>query len=139
MGLLTEREKTLNRNLALVMKELAGVKGQNVSFWWSRGNVGDKIEALEANVGSALKVVTDSGQQNVTQVARSVESAFSEHRKRLMEQARWTKAQIANNLKTSVTCFDADFHRKVAKCATTLSIRLSAIKAACSEVAHRCS
>lgn len=36
--------------------------------------------ALKQNVGSALKAVAVMDQQDVTQVANSVESAFSEHR-----------------------------------------------------------
>lgn len=44
-----------------------------------RGNVEDNVLALEEDVGSALEAVTDSAQQNVTQVVEPVEAAVSEN------------------------------------------------------------
>lgn len=119
--LVKEREKTLHRNLALVKKELAGVNVENASLRRSLGNVDDKTESLD--------------RQNVTQVAQSVDAAFSGHLKQLMEQARWTNAQNSNDLKTSVTLLKACIFRKVAKCVATLSNQLNAIMAVGSEVA----
>lgn len=71
---------------------------------------------LESEVGSALKAVIELAQHNVTQVVESVKSAFSEGCKPLMEQARWTVAQVANDLKVSVSRSDTGLHREIAKC-----------------------
>lgn len=38
-------------------------------------------------------------------------------------QARWTKAQIASNLKKSTNRSDTDVYCEIEKCATTLSNR----------------
>lgn len=79
MELLKKWEKTLDRNLSSVKKEFAGLKVENASLRCFRGNVDDKIEALEADVVSPHKAVADTAQQNVTNVAQSVDAAFSEH------------------------------------------------------------
>lgn len=50
-----EAEKTLIPNFAPVKKKLAGVKLNNANLWWTRGNVDDKIEALEPDVGSVAQ------------------------------------------------------------------------------------
>lgn len=60
-------------------KKLSGLKGENVSLRWFRGNFNDKVAALEADVVSATKAVAESAKQNVTQIGQPVESVFSEH------------------------------------------------------------
>lgn len=57
--------------------ELDGVKGENASLWRSRGNVAEKIEASEADVGSALKAVAELAEHNVAQAEQSVDAAFT--------------------------------------------------------------
>lgn len=92
MEVLGEREKGLDCNLALVKKELAGVKVENVSLQWSQGNIKDKLVSLENDAVETLTAVAESAQHNVMQDAESVDSAFSKYWERLSEQARWTKA-----------------------------------------------
>lgn len=72
VNLLKEWEKILDRNLASVMKELADVNVENACLWWFCRNVDEMIEELGADVGSALKAVAESAQQNVAQVVQSV-------------------------------------------------------------------
>lgn len=67
--LFRDREKTLDRNLASVTKALGGVQVQNASFRRSRGSIDDKIVDLEKDYDKALKAVTESSQQNVSQVS----------------------------------------------------------------------
>lgn len=139
MELLKEEEKPFDRSLASLKKELAGVKVEKESHWWSRGSVDDKIEALEPDVCSALKSMTESTQQNVTQVAQSVESPIFEHLMRLIKQRLWTKAQILNDSKTLVSRSDGSqsrgFHREIAKCDAILSNRLITMNAPISDMA----
>lgn len=68
MKLLKVQEKNLDSNLASVKTELAGVKVENASRRWSRGNIDDEIEELEADVGSGLKEVAESAQKYVTKL-----------------------------------------------------------------------
>lgn len=50
-----------------------------------------------------------------------------------MGKARWMETQITNDSKMLVDLSNANVQRELARCAATLSIRLSAIKAASSE------
>lgn len=113
------RKKTSDRGLESFKKTLADVKVENASLWWSRVNFDGKVVTLQENVGSVLKAVAELAWQYVTQVLQSVDSAFSEHWKRLVEQARCTETQVAIVLKTSVNCSDADVHREDANCTDT--------------------
>lgn len=60
MELVREREKTLDRYLVLVKKELAGVKLENAFLPWFRGNVDNKVVTLEEDVGSVIMAVAES-------------------------------------------------------------------------------
>lgn len=60
MGLLRDRELTLERDLASMMKKSANVKAQNASLPWNRGNIDEKIKVLWKDVGVAFKVVIKS-------------------------------------------------------------------------------
>lgn len=51
------------------------------------------------------------------------------------ESAQHNVTQVAKDLKVSVSSSAAEVHREIAKCFATLSNRLSAVKAAGSEVA----
>lgn len=84
--------------------------------------------AMEADMGLALKAVAELAQLNKTQVAPSVDATFSVLWKQLMEQARWTKAQVAKDLKVSVTRADSSIDSEVARHVATLSSRLSAVE-----------
>lgn len=77
MVLSKKQKKSLDCNLLLVKMESVGVKVENASVWWSRANVNDKIEALEADVDSEAMALTESAQQSATQVAQSMEMASS--------------------------------------------------------------
>lgn len=104
MGLLKDQEKTLDRFLASVRKELTHAKRQNASLRWSRGNIDEKVKTMEKDVGVSCKTVADSPQRNVSQVAHIEDVAFLQHWERLTEQAEWTKVQIVNDLKILVSC-----------------------------------
>lgn len=79
MELSKEVGKTLDHNLASLMKELAGAKVENAFLRWGHDNLDESIAVLENDVGSTLKVVAELAQYNVSQVARSVDSACSGH------------------------------------------------------------
>lgn len=57
------------------------MKDEKIYLRWSRGIVDEKIVTMKEEIFSALKGVAGLAQNNVRQVARSVESSFSEHRK----------------------------------------------------------
>lgn len=135
MKLLKEQEETLDRNLPPVRKELACVKMEDSSLMGSHRKADDKIEALAAVVGSTLKTLPTSAEQNLTQVAQSFDAAFSDQWKKFMEQSRMTKARIVDGLKTFVVPSDVGIHREIAKSVATLPNRLSAIMVVGFEVA----
>lgn len=117
--LLRDREKTLNRHLGSVMTELVRVKVANASLRWSCRTVEDKVAAQRAEVCSPHNAVTESAQLNKTQIAQSVDAAYSLLWKRLIEQAHWTKAQIAIVLEMSVIRADSGVRREDAKSVIT--------------------
>lgn len=66
-------------NLGSVKKAFGGVKMESASLRWSSGNVNDKIESLEPDVGSTLKSMADWAPKKMSQVTQSVKNPFSEH------------------------------------------------------------
>lgn len=69
----------MNRKLVSVKKELADAKVENESLRWFRGNVDEKVEALEAEVSFSAPDGGGVGSANKTKAAQSVDAAFSEH------------------------------------------------------------
>lgn len=60
-------------------------------------------------------------QQNVTQQAQFVHSAFSDYCMPFTEPAHGTKMQFGNVLSTVAISFDASAHHEVARCAAIMS------------------
>lgn len=88
MGLLKKREKILYCSVASVKKEVNGIEVENPSPLCSCGNVDERTMALENGVGLVVKVVAESVQHNVMQLARLVALSFLKHWRQLVEQAR---------------------------------------------------
>lgn len=120
----------LYRDLASVKKELENVNDQNASLRWKRNIVDTKVRVLERDAGVTFIAVGESPEQNVAQVAHSVEAVCSKHRERLTEQGGWKLAQIRNVLKTSVSHPDASVHCEIARCTEVLSNHVNAVMAA---------
>lgn len=134
MELVMEREKILDRNLALLKKKLANVKVNIDPLCWSSGYVDEKIMAVEKDVGLALGAGAGLAHHNVKQFAGSVELCFLDHWKQLVQQARWTGSKSAIGLNASVSSSYDGENCEIAKCSATWSNELRAIKAASSMV-----
>lgn len=114
---------------------MASVNFKNASPLWNRWNIDEKVAALRIDVNIAVKALAVLAQQTVSQIAHSVESAFSAHWNRLTEQFAWTKPHIANDLRTFIKRSGASMHCEIAQCTSVFSNHLRAVKTVSSETA----
>lgn len=112
---------------------MVGVTFENAFFQYTDGYVDEKIMALEKDVVSVLKTAAESGQDNASKVVKLLWSAFPQHWKRLVEQARRRGVKLRMKF---VSCHDDGVHHEIAKYFATISHRWSAIKAASLEAAR---